>query len=63
MDALTFIWSHFALFCIVGSIIAVAVENAKERKKELKQLKRENQVLKKEIEFQKLIIKLKGVKI
>lgn len=63
MDALTFIWSHFALFCIVGSIIAVAVENSKGRKDELKRIKRENQVLKKEIEFQKLIIKLKGVKI
>lgn len=62
MDALTFMWSHFALFCVLGSIIAVAIENAKEHKEKLKRAKRETRKLANENEYLRLMNELKGVK-
>lgn len=60
MDALTFIWVSFFILCVVGSIIAVAVENAVERKEELKRVKRENRKLKNEVNFLNLMTELYG---
>lgn len=60
MDALTFMWVSFFILCIIGSIIAVAVEKAVERKEEIKRLKRENQKLKAEVNFLNLMIELYG---
>ena len=62
MDALTFIWALFFILCVIGSIIAVAVENAAERKEELKRTKRENRKLISENEYLKLMNELKGVR-
>lgn len=60
MDALTFMWVSFFILCVIGSIIAVAVENSAERKEELKQIKRENRKLKNEINFLNLMVELHG---
>ena len=60
MDALTFMWVTFAILCIVVTIIAVAVENAVERKEELKRVKRENRKLKNEVNFLNLMVELNG---
>ena len=62
MDALTFIWVSFFILIVIGSVIAVAVENAVERKEELKKVKRENRKLINENEYLKLMNELKGVR-
>ena len=60
MDALTFMWVHFAVFCIIGSIIAVTIERTVTHKKELKRLGREAKRLENEVKFLNLMIELHG---